>query len=233
MDPRELLLSTDFLRVLPEDVIARLESACVRKRVADGEAVLRRGAKPDALYGVVHGELRVLARSSRGRELVVTLLGPGQWFGEISLLDGLPRTHDVVARGDAEVLVLPGRDFRALLDDDPRLYAHFVALLCRKLRLTFALLEDSVMLSLPGRLAKRLLGLAADHKASESGDAGEIGAHLPQEELARIVGSSRESVARHLAEWQRNGWIETRYGRVRLLDADALRAIVAASEFGP
>lgn len=232
MNPRELLLSIDFLRVLPDEVIARLEAACVRRTFRDGQLVLQRGAAPDALYGIVTGEARVLARSALGREFVITYLGAGQWFGEIALLDGLARTHDVVAHGEAEILALPRREFLALLDGDPRLYKEFAALLCRKLRLTFALLEDSVLLSLPGRLAKRLLGLADDH-GSAAAVGTTIDLHLPQEELARMLGASREAIARHLASWQKQGVLELRYGRITILDAAALQTIAADAELSP
>ena len=210
---------------LPGDAAAELIQHAVRRRLADGALVHARGDAPDGLYQVVRGRVRISAVSGAGRELVLTILEPGSWFGEISLLDGLPRTHDAHAVGDTELLLVPRDRFDALLARRPALLAHVVRLLCRRLRLVLAALEDAALLPLPARLAKRLLGAPA-------GDPAAPGLALPQGELARLLGTSRQSVSKILKAWERRGWVGVAYGKVTVVDAEALAALVASAEAG-
>lgn len=214
--------------MLPDDVLRRLESRCVRKRLADGQCLFSRGDPPDGLYGIERGQVRVMGRAPDGRELVVILLDPGQWFGEISLFDGLPRTHDAYARGETEVLLVPRRSFRELLDAQPSLYPAFVTLLCRRLRMAFAVMEDTALLGLGPRLARRLLGVLDDH-GEPVPDGTRCAIHLPQEELARMLGATREAVGRHLKAWERSGWIRLEYGRIVVCERAALEEVASSS----
>lgn len=210
-------------------MLAQLEGRCVRKRLADGQRLFSRGDAPDGLYGLVRGQIRVVGRGPEGRELLLILLDPGQWFGEISLFDGLPRTHDAFARGETELLVLPRRDFRAILDASPELYRPFLELLCHRLRMAFSMIEDATLLDLGARLARRLLGILDDHgEAAEDGM--RIALHLPQEDLARMIGATREAVGRHLKAWEREGVIRLEYGRIVVLDRAALDARAGAGQ---
>lgn len=226
-----LLTSNAFLRVLPAPVLAQLEGRCVRKRLADGQCLFSRGDAPDGLYGLVRGQIRVVGRGPDGRELLLILLDPGQWFGEISLFDGLPRTHDAYARGETELLVLPRRDFRDILDASPALYRPFLELLCHRLRMAFAMIEDATLLDLGARLARRLLGLLDDH-GEEAEDGMRIALHLPQEDLARMIGATREAVGRHLKAWEREGVIRLEYGRIVVRERAMLDELARSSGAG-
>ncbi|HYD49255.1 MAG TPA: Crp/Fnr family transcriptional regulator [Terriglobales bacterium] len=229
---RDLVLSNAFLRVFPDELLARLEKASVRRRYAESDKVIRRGEPPHALYCVAKGQLKVLGIGGRGREFVLTYLGPGQWFGEMSIFDNLPRTHDVVAKVESEILVVPRQELLAIFDENPKLYRHFAELLCRKLRLLFAVIEDTGLLGLGGRLAKRLLGVADEHgEITRDGIA--IKLHLPHEELARLLGASREAISRHLKSWEQSGWVDLGYGRIVIKDRPALEQLIADSEQGP
>jgi len=208
---------------LPAEAAAELTQHAVRRRVSDGVLIHARGDAPDGLYHVVRGKVRMSAVSAGGREMVLTILEPGSWFGEISLLDGLPRTHDAHAVGDTELLVVPRDRFDALLVQRPALVQHIVRLLCRRLRLALAAIEDAALLPLPARLAKRLLGAPTGDPAALS---------LPQGELARLVGTSRQSISKILKAWERRGWVSIAYGKVTLVDASALVALVAAADSG-
>jgi CRP/FNR family cyclic AMP-dependent transcriptional regulator len=157
------------------------------------------------------------------------VLEPGQWFGEISLFDELPRTHDAHAHGETVLVMLPRRDFARLLERHPHLWGHVVKLLCRRIRACFALLEDAAFLGLAARLAKRLLYLAERHGQPAPGGT-RIDLHLPQEELGRMMGATRESIGKQLKRWQRGGLVEVKYGSIVLRDRQRLRDLVDAAE---
>ncbi|MDJ0785700.1 MAG: Crp/Fnr family transcriptional regulator [Myxococcota bacterium] len=221
----QLLSHEDMRQALPPPIVETLRGKAVRKRFSDGDWVFRVDSPIEGFWGVVSGQLAVVAHGADGREVVLTYLGPGEWFGEISLLDDLPRTHGSRAKGDTELLLVPRREFKALLEQDPGLYRAIALLLCQRLRLAFGLIEDSLLRDLPSRLAKRLLELAKDHgRGSTSGVA--IGLHLPQEEIGTLLGATREAVSKHLKRFEREGWIRLARGRVEITDAESLRRLL-------
>ena len=221
-----LLIHKEFLRTLPEPLTRALEQRAVVKRFADGEVIFRRGDPAHGFFGVRKGKVQVLGRGSEGREFVLTVLAPGEWFGELSLFDGLPRTHDNLAMGETELWHVPERDFHALLRDEPGFWPPFAELLSHRVRMLFGLIEDSVLLDLPTRLAKRILELAADHGAEGADGSVSIELHLPQEDLAAMVGATREAVGRHLKRFEREGWIELAYGRMLLRSRTGLASLL-------
>ncbi len=224
--PDNLLIHKEFLRTLPESLTSELEARAVPKRFADGAVIFRRGDEAHGLLGVRAGRVQVLGRGADGREFVLTVLGPGEWFGELSLFDGLPRTHDNVAMGDTELWLVPRRDFRELLREHPEFWPPFAELLSHRVLMLFGLLEDAVLLDLPTRLAKRVLELAADHGAERQGGGVAIDLHLPQEDLAAMLGATREAVGRHLKRFEREGWIELSYGRLVVLSREGLASLL-------
>jgi CRP/FNR family transcriptional regulator, cyclic AMP receptor protein len=195
-----------------------------RRALIDGAALHVRGELPCGWYGILSGAIKVRAFSADGRESVLTFLEPGAWFGEISLIDGLPRTHDAVAYGDTSVLVVAPAEFQALLMRFPDLPLHLLRLQCQRIRLLFAALEDLNTKPLEQRLAKQLLNLAQHYGVADGGGV-RIGLRLPQEQLAQLVGASRQRVNAELSEWVRRGWIAVRYGDISVLDAAALRTV--------
>ena len=220
-----LLSHKDFLRVLSPELAAALEARAQPRRFPDGSVIFRRGDAAHGLYGVRSGRVQVLGRGADGREHVLTVLTAGEWFGELSLFDGLPRTHDNVALGDTELWLVPTAEFHALLRERPESYPEFAELMSHRVRMLFAFLEDAVLLDLPQRLAKRILELAADHGAAGEASVA-IDLHLPQEGLAAMVGATREAVGRHLKRWEREGWIRLAYGRLEVLDERALAGLL-------
>jgi CRP-like cAMP-binding protein len=223
---RNLLIHKEFLRTLPEPLTRALEARAAAKRFADGELIFRRGDPGHGLYGVRSGRVRVVGRGAGGRALVLTVLAPGEWFGELSLFDGMPRTHDNLALGDTELWFVPKREFHALLAERPDFAIPFAELLSRRVRMMFRFVEDAVLLELPARLAKRLLELAADHGDAAAAGSVAIDLHLPQEDLAAMVGATREAVGRHLKRFEREGWIELAYGRVVVRSRDGLASLL-------
>ncbi|HSW12384.1 MAG TPA: Crp/Fnr family transcriptional regulator [Solimonas sp.] len=223
-EERAALVASDWFRELPPEVVTGFAAMAVRRRLADGELLFARGDVPDGLWGVVSGRIRAGSISSEGKELLVMQFEPGAWFGEISMFDGLPRTHDARAVGPTEMLMLPRDRFLALLATQPELYPHFVKMLCRKLRLAFSWIEDAQFVSLPARLARRLLDLLALY-GRDTPQGQLIDLHLPQDDLGRMLGASRQSISKELKAWEARGWIAVDYGKLSVRDLAALRGI--------
>jgi CRP-like cAMP-binding protein len=227
---RELLSSHGLLRDLPADLGREIAELYVTRKLRDGQLLHAKGDDADGLYGIVSGKVKISSQNRGGRESVLTVLEPGQWFGEISLFDGLPRTHDAHAQGDTVLVMLPRGDFHRLLERHPHLYAHVVRLLCRRIRACFVLLEDSAFLGLSARLARRLLYLAQTHGEPVEGGT-RIALHLTHEELGKMLGKTRESIGKQLKRWQRAGLVNVRYGAITIRDRARLQDL--ADSDGP
>lgn len=213
---------------LPEDVIHSLVSMSKTKHLAKHQQLHAKGDEADGLYCVLDGKIRVSNVNMHGKEMVLTWLESGSWFGEISLFDGLPRTHDAHAEQDTHLLMLPNTTFQTLLGKQPELYPHFMRLLCQRIRATFALIDETGGLSLSGQLAKRLLLLASglvnglpDNKA----DNGNPIIKVSQESLAQMINSSRQTVNKLLNELKKQGVIHNQYGGIEILDVNALKKL--------
>jgi CRP/FNR family transcriptional regulator, cyclic AMP receptor protein len=210
---------------LPPAAAAQFASLAGRRRLGDGELLYARGDPAEALFGLARGRIRLSNVGPDGREVLVMLFEPGDWVGEVSLFDGLPRTHDAHAVGECEVYVLPKAKLLALLDAEPQLYRHFAARLARALRWALSYIDDAMFLPLSARLAKRLLDLARVY--GERTPLGQrLDLHLTQEDLGRMLGASRQSVSKELKRWEARGWIGLEYGKVVVCDEAALQELV-------
>lgn len=226
---REPVSHRGYLDLPTPRVEELLSSVAQPRRVTDGHRIVTRGhVGNDGLFHLVTGLARVIGVSFGGREFVLTYHRPGDWFGEISLLDDLPRTHDNLAVGDCELEFVARRDYLELARAHPEVEREMVQLTCRRLRMMFEYVEEVIAADLAARLAIRLLALARDHGETVDG-ATRIGIQLTQEVLAQILCSSRESIGRLFASWQREGWIAVKYGKISLLDLDALHRVASAA----
>tara|TARA_R100000687_G_scaffold83201_1_gene85116 strand:+ start:1630 stop:2370 length:741 start_codon:yes stop_codon:yes gene_type:complete len=223
---RESLQTNAWFAELPAVVIDELADKAQRRRLSDGEHLYRRGDMPTGLFGIIRGRIRVCSTSAEGKELTATFFETGDWLGEISIFDGLPRLSDAVASGDCEVLVLSRQAIEGLLERQPELYAPFVRILCRKLRMAMEGVSDLMLLPLAQRLAKRLLALADDYgQAHPEGLL--IDLHLPQDELGRLLGASRQSVSKELKALERSGLVKLAYGQIVITDHGRMARLVA------
>lgn len=224
-DTKTLLTTNVWISELPDAVVEQLARHAQRRTLADGELLYARGDAPTCLFGVVSGRIRVAATNIDGREITVTYFDVGDWLGELSIFDGLPRISDAFAVGRTEVIAIPNATFQQLLEEQPRLYAPFVKILCNKLRLALHFAADMMLLPLSARLAKRLLDLARDY--GETGAQGTlITLRLPQDELGRMLGASRQSISKELKAWEAEGLIRVAYGRITVCDTEGLRRLV-------
>jgi CRP/FNR family cyclic AMP-dependent transcriptional regulator len=149
---------------------------------------------------------------------------PGDTFGEIALLDGRPRTATASTMAASDVVVIPREPFMALLRREPELMSHVLDLLCQRVRWLSGLTEDSALLPVPARLARRLLTLGKLHGQTTAKG---IRLSISQEEMARFVGLSRQVVNQYLQTWKARRWVDLGRSNITILDADALQLVVA------
>ena len=190
---------------LGAEAIGSLARLCQTRRLPAGQTLFVKGDPGDALYGVRRGQIRIETGTTAGERLTIEVFGAGDLFGEIAVLDGRPRTADAVAQEDAELFVLPRADFLKTLESDVRLAIRIIELLCARLRSTNERTEEMMFLPLSVRLARRLDTLVQDFGAE---------VQITQDELAGLVGVTRESINRQLQEWRASGIVTLGRGRI-------------------
>ncbi|HKX93206.1 MAG TPA: Crp/Fnr family transcriptional regulator [Methylibium sp.] len=205
---------------LRADILGRAQV----RRLADGALLTARGTAADEWCGVAKGAVRISSASLSGKQITLTYAEPGVWFGDIALFDGLPRTHDANAHGDTTLLVVRKSDFRELLARHVELYDALLRLQCRRLRLMFDAVEDLNTRPLAARLAKQLLLLARSYGVAEGGEI-RIGLQLAQEDLAQLLGASRQRVNQELKGFERDGALRVEPTRLVVLSREKLLAI--------
>jgi CRP-like cAMP-binding protein len=224
IDRRELLRGVSIFASLSEAELDGLLRVTRTKRVSAGEMLFRKGEEGRQLYGVVAGHLRIFAVGPDGKEMVFHIADPGDVIGEIALLDSNPRSASVVAIQDSELLCLDRRDFLPFLERHPRVAVGLASLLAARVRRLSELAEDSILLALRARLAKKLVALARNY--GEATDAGtRIDLKLSQQDLGDLVGTTRESINKQLREWSQAGLVHFERGTVTLLDPQGLEAL--------
>lgn len=202
------------------DLKALAERGRVRRYVA-GATIFQEGDRGDSLHVVIEGVVRVSVVSPRGEEATVALLGPGEFVGDLALLDGLPRSANAIATQQTKTLVVTRDDFRRWLAERPKASLALLEALSLRVRRTDEVLADLTFLDLPNRLAKRLLSLITEHPAEGS----TYSLRITQAQLASMLGVSRESVNKQLNEFERNGWVRLGRGSVTVLDAASLTSM--------
>ena len=219
---RRILGSDAWLSALPSDTRAALLAAARIRALGDGAAVYRAGDPGDGLHAVLQGEVRLIGHSEAGRRLVYLILRPGDWFGEMSVLDGKPRLHDAIAFGPSTVLHVDSARIDAIAAGHPRFDRAIGALTCQHQRAALAFVERTLTASTEARLAFILTEMAGRYgRAVETSV--EIDLRLSQEDLAALVGVSRQSLAALLGRLRRERVIETRYAHLVVLDLKALQ----------
>ena len=211
-----------FSKLSPALRSAILACASVR-RLGDGDALAVRGAPAEQWCGVARGAVRISSVSLAGKQVTLTYAEPGTWFGDIALFDGLPRTHDAHAHGATTLAVVRKPDFRALLAQHVELYDALLRLNCRRLRLMFDQIEDLNTRPLQARLARQLLLLARRYGIADGGEI-RIGLALAQEDLAQLLGASRQRVNQELKGFERDGILRVEPTRLVLLARERLLA---------
>jgi CRP/FNR family transcriptional regulator, cyclic AMP receptor protein len=214
-----------LFRGLPSATLEQIARLCLRRTYPRDAVIFSQADPGDALFGVVTGRVRISASSASGREVFLNIMEPGDTFGEIALLDGRPRTASARAIAPSDLLIIQREQFLRLLGQAPQLTDHLLRLLCARLRWVSGVAEESALLSVPARLARRLLSLGRLH--GHRIDAG-TELKVSQEEVARFLGLSRQIVNQHLQNWKAQHWVDLGRGRITILNGAALDAVVAS-----
>lgn len=213
MPARRLLDATELFSALPEGARAKLKSTV--RTYERNEVLFGQGDPANEMFVIESGRIAIATKAPDGRESVVAVLESGGLIGEMGLFDGAARSADARALVESRLIVLEYGPVREALEANPEVLWVVVRLLARRLRATDEALADAVFLDVPGRTAKRLLELA--------GEADQFKLPVTQEELAAMVGASRERVNKALALFSRLGWIEVQgRGRYKFLDRESL-----------
>ena len=213
-----------WFSTLSEELRAAILARAVVRRLPDGAPLASRGSPAEDWCGVAKGAVRVSLVSLSGKQVTLTYCEPGVWFGDIALFDGLPRTHDADAHGDTTMLCVRKADFKELLSLHPELYDALLRLNCRRMRLMFNQFEDLNTKPLAARLAKQIILLAKSY-GIEQGEEIRIGLQLAQEDLAQLLGASRQRVNQELKGFERDGAVRIEPTRLVVLSKDKLLAI--------
>jgi len=210
-----------FSELSPEDARALVDSM-EETQLPRGEVLFHEGDSGDRVYVVIEGKVKLGRHASDGRENLLAILGPGQMFGELSLFDPGPRSATVTAVTDSVLLGLSQERLLSWLDGRPVVAHGLLAQLAGRLRRANDIVADLVFSDVPGRVAKSLLELSRRFGAPAEGGI-RVAHDLTQEELAQLVGASRETVNKALADFSSRGWIRLEQRSVVLLDVDRLR----------
>jgi CRP-like cAMP-binding protein len=221
------LLRESWLADLPDDVIHEAARCGSLRLYANDELVHARGDACDGFYTIASGSVRFTRATADGHTTTIAVMERPNWFGEISMFDGLPRTHDGHAAGPTVLLYHARTDFHRLLMRHPAIYERFARMLALRLRATFDLVEEAAVAPLAQRLARRLLELAQLQPSAMSAVVIPRGREVPltQEELGHLLGKSRQSIAKQLRLWEQDGLVQTKYGRVFIEDPQAIARI--------
>lgn len=189
-----------------------------------GAAIYSKGDPGNSLYVVISGTAKMSISSPDGRSAILNLIGPGEIFGEIALLDGRERTADATANTNCEVFIIDRREFLPFVRSQPALAMKFIELLCARLRWTSDQVEQIILQDLPGRLASALLRLTERHKLAQGGRT----IAVTQQEISEMVGMTRESINKQLRAWAARKWVRLEHGAIVVLDAESLQALATA-----
>ncbi|HRI17877.1 MAG TPA: Crp/Fnr family transcriptional regulator [Burkholderiaceae bacterium] len=224
IDERHNIETGSWFSKLSQPLREAILSRSTVRRVGDGALLSSRGAQADEWCGVARGSVRISSVSLSGKQVSLTYVEPGLWFGDISLFDGLPRTHDANAHGATTLLVVRKPDFQQILSQHVELYDALLRLNCRRLRLMFDVVEDLNTRPLAARLARQILLLARSYGVPR-GEEIRIGLQLAQEDLAQLLGASRQRVNQELKALERDGALRIEPARLIVLSKEKLLAI--------
>ena len=206
-----LLQKIPLFACLLETQFEQLARMAVPRKVARNTTIVRAGDSTDSLFVMVSGSAKVLNRDEEGREVILTLLGAGECFGEMGLIDGSPRSADVIANESCELLMIAKRDFVHALADNFDLCLSIMKSLVLRLRDANRKIESLALMDVYGRVAKLLLDLSV-----VEGGRRVIVRKVSKQDMAKMVGASREMVSRVMKDLEGSGYIRVEGGRVIL-----------------
>ncbi len=230
IDEREAINSGRWFSTLSPSLRHDILRCAYVKRYQDDALISARGEPPEEWIACARGAVRVSSTSISGKQITLTYVEPGIWFGDVSMFDGDRRTHDAYAHGETTILCVARADFQKILALHPELYEALLRLHARRIRQLYGLVEDLNTLPLRARLAKQLLHLVRSYGVPSLSDGSEmrIGLQLAQEELAQLLGASRQRVNQELKSMEREDAIRIEPGGLVIRNRDALMRISEA-----
>ena len=217
----DVLAAAGLFRGVGPEAAEALASSLTESDYSRGETVFVEGEQGDTLFIVMSGKIKIGRRAADGRENMLSVMGPSDMFGELSLFDPGPRTATATVLTDARLASLAHSSLRPWLNDRPEIAEQLLRVLARRLRRTNDALADLIFTDVPGRVAKALLELA-ERFGTQEGEGVRVHHDLTQEELAQLVGASRETVNKALADFASRGWMRVDSRAVTILDGDRL-----------
>jgi CRP/FNR family cyclic AMP-dependent transcriptional regulator len=199
------------------DLLRQLRSHARLRTVERSATVFAKGDPGASLFAILEGQVKVISFSAQGKYAVFNVLGAGDIFGEIALLDGGERTADVMAITDCKLLVIERRDFLPLVHSRPDIAQKLIEVLCARLRNTSRQVEEVMFLDLSAKLARMLLRLRENSGGQTIA--------LTQNEVAQMIGASRESTNKQLRDWENLDWIRLERGEIVLIDIQSLARV--------
>jgi len=204
---RETLAQNPWFSGLPANCQQALISVARIKQFSVHSVIHCKGQPPNGLFFINKGKIRISNFTPDGKEVVLTWLTAGEWFGEISSFDNLPRTHSATVDEAAELIVIAHKDFPLICSKHPELYQYFIPLFCERIRLLFELVDEARTLPIKLQLVKRLLHLQQSNSKNEP-------LEVSQESLALMLNTTRQSVNRWLNELQSENLIQLAYNKI-------------------
>jgi CRP/FNR family transcriptional regulator, cyclic AMP receptor protein len=215
-----------FSKLSPKHIDS-LAACIVGRNIKRNATIFAKGDPGSSLFAVCNGAVRITIPSVDGHDAVLNVIGKGDIFGEMALLDGRPRSADAIAIKDCELFVIERRDFLPLVREEPEIALKLIEILCVRLRQTTEQAENLMFLHLPGRLAKALLRLSEG-----DGNGRERRVDVTQKDLGNIIGMSRESTNRQLRIWEQNKWVRLERGVIVVLSPKALERVAESDSGG-
>ncbi len=224
MKPDTFLRGVDLFQSLSLSDSEQLAASLKHRSLKKGEALFRKGDEGTSLYIVKSGSVKIVLPSALGDEVAPAILSKGDFFGEMALLDGMPRSADVIALEPSELLALNQKDFLAFLKGNEAAIQSILAYLSMRLRKTDDLLENAHFLNISTRFARRLVELSEKYGyQKEAGMPVQIDLHLTQRDLASIVGATRESINKELKTLREKGLVNSEGNILQILDLERLK----------
>jgi CRP/FNR family cyclic AMP-dependent transcriptional regulator len=208
-----VLKAVPLFASFPEDQLRMLTTMVARRSASRSTTIMAGGDATDSLYIVLSGRLKVMMSDSDGKEVILSILGPGEFFGEMGLIDDEPRSASVVTIEPCELLSISKRDFKKCLLENSEMSMAVMRGLVRRLREADRKIGSLALLDVYGRVARLLLDMAENVNGEKV-----VTKRLPKQDIAKMIGASREMVSRVMKDLQTGGYIEMRGSNIVLRD---------------
>ena len=206
-----LLRTIPLFKGVQDPQLEQIAQVATRRKVVRGTVIVRAGDDTDSMYILVNGSARVMNSDEEGREVILSILGPGSFFGEMGLIDGSPRSADVVAAEACELLVISKADFKRCLQENFEVGLNIMKCLVERLRDADRKIESLALMDVYGRVAKLLLEFSEIHEGQRV-----IRRKLTKQDIAKMIGASREMVSRVMKDLETSGYIQVDDGLIIL-----------------